>query len=69
MKLINVPVPENLSDEDVEVIQDWFASKNDRDWEIFKQNFNAFINSLKQVCKNFWSKICDWASRIWKSIF
>lgn len=69
MKEIKVPVPTSLSDEEVEDIRSWFIKQDDNTWKLFKQNFNAFVNSLKQACKNFWSKICGWVSKVWNSLF
>ena len=66
---LTINVPDDLSYTQKQQIKDFFSSRSESDWIIFKQNFNAFISSLKRVCANFWHKICDWASRVWHNIF
>ena len=66
---LTINVPDDLSPTQQQQIKDFFNSRTESDWIIFKQNFNAFISSLKRVCANFWHKICDWASRVWHNIF
>lgn len=66
---LTINVPDDLSDAQRRTIKDFFITRTESDWIIFKQNFNAFISSLKRVCANFWHKICDWASRVWHNIF
>lgn len=66
---LTINVPDNLDYDQRYQIQKFFRDQTESDWIIFKQNFNAFISSLKRVCANFWHKISDWASRVWHNIF
>lgn len=66
---LTIQVPEDLNEGQREQIREFFRTRTQSDWIIFKQNFNAFINSLKRVCANFWYKICDWATSLWNNIF
>lgn len=69
MANLTISVPDDLNAQQRKQIEDFFKSRTESDWIIFKQNFNAFINSLKRVCANFWYKICDWAISLWNNIF
>lgn len=66
---LTINVPNDLTPDQRKQIQDFFKRTSESDWIIFKQNFNAFISSLKRVCANFWYKICDWATSLWNNIF
>lgn len=66
---LTISVPDNLDATQRGQIQEFFRKTTESDWIIFKQNFNAFISSLKRVCANFWYKICDWATSLWNKIF
>lgn len=72
MAKIDIEVPDTLNPQEVQQIKDWFGTRSNADWLLFKENFKAFISSLRNVCRNFWHKICDWAAGLWeriKSIF
>lgn len=66
---LTIQVPEDLTYTQREQIKDFFKTRTESDWIIFKQNFSAFISSLKRVCANFWHKICDWATNLWNRMF
>lgn len=65
---LTIQVPDDLTYTQQQQIKDFFYDTTEADWALFKQNFNAFITSLKRVCANFWHKICDWATRLWRRI-
>ena len=69
MASLTINVPDDLDSTQRKQIEDFFNTRTESDWIIFKQNFNAFMSSLKRVCANFWHKICDWASRLWNKYF
>ena len=69
MANLTISVPDDLNAQQRKQIEDFSGSRTESDWIIFKQNFNAFISSLKRVCANFWYKICDWATSLWNKIF
>lgn len=68
MASLSIEVPDNLSPREQQQIKDFFGSRTKTDWMLFKENFNAFISSLKTVCAHFWHKICDWAAGLWEKI-
>ena len=66
---LTINVPDDLTSSQRQQIADFFRTRTESDWIIFKQNFSAFISSLKKVCANFWDKICTWATNLWHKIF
>ena len=65
---LTITVPDHLDPEQRATIQKFFKDQTESDWILFKQNFSAFISSLKRVCANFWHKICDWAAALWNRL-
>lgn len=69
MPRINVELPDNVSQVEADQIASWLINIKKSEWEIFKDNFEAFKRSFIDVCKAFWHKFTDWLKRVWNSIF
>lgn len=69
MPRISFELPDNVSGIEAEQIEKWLKSITKSEWEIFKENFHAFYNSFKDVCRAFWHKIVDWVRNLWNRWF
>lgn len=68
MPRINVELP-NATEEEVRQVEDWLKGIKRSEWEIFKENFEAFKRSLMDVCKAFWHKLVGWLKNLWDRWF
>lgn len=68
MPRINVELP-NATDEEARQVEDWLKSIKRSEWEIFKENFEAFKRSFMDVCRAFWYKFVGWLKDLWNKWF
>lgn len=69
MPRINVELPDNVTQEEADQIADWIGGISKSEWEIFKENFEAFKRSFIDVCRAFWHKLVGWLRNVWSRWF
>lgn len=69
MPKINVELPDNVNQEEAKRIEDWLSGISRSEWDIFKENFEAFKRSFIDVCKAFWHKFVSWLRNVWDRWF
>lgn len=69
MPKIEVVLPDNVNQEEAKRIEDWLKGISKTEWEIFKENFEAFKRSFIDVCKAFWYKFVGWLRDVWNRWF
>lgn len=68
MPRINVELP-NATEEEVRQVETWLINIKRSEWEIFKENFEAFKRSFMDVCRAFWYKFVGWLKDLWNKWF
>lgn len=68
MPRINVELP-NATEEEARQVEDWLKGIKRSEWEIFKENFEAFKRSFMDVCRAFWHKLEGWLKNLWDRWF
>ena len=68
MPRINVELP-NATEEEVRQVEKWLIGIKRSEWEIFKENFEAFKRSFMDVCRAFWHKFVGWLKDLWNKWF
>lgn len=68
MATINVDIP-GLNYSEGKQVEDWLKGLTRTKWQILKDNFSLFCDSLWEVCKDFWGKISGFCSNLWHAIF
>lgn len=68
MPKLNVELP-NATEEEADQIQKWLEGIQRSEWEIFKENFEAFKRSFMDVCRAFWHKFVGWLKGLWNKWF
>lgn len=69
MPRINVELPDNVTQGEATQIENWLKGISRSEWEIFKENFEAFKRSFIDVCKAFWHKFVGWLRDVWNRWF
>ena len=70
MPVIHVELDESQCNEaEAKQVEDWLRGIKKTEWEIFKENFEAFKRSFMDVCKAFAKKLLGWLSDFWHRIF
>lgn len=66
---IKVRFPDSLNDTEIKQVVDFIERIPKTEWEIFKENFEAFKRSFMDVCKAFWHKLVGWLRSFWNNLF